>query len=497
MLNNHQHSALRATEPKFDFASQLYGGFLKMITRQQLSNCCFMLLLLPTLACALNESADSPVTQSAPAIAAPVQPLPAKPATTRSPPKKQLPAKPAPIQSAPIPSAPVPSAPTAPAFEFPADAESQTVDIEVFVRDDCPACVKAKEFLAKLQNLQPQLKIIIRDVRKEPAALELLKRMVLNQGEATIAYPAFVVGGQLIIGFSEEASTAQLILDILAISHPTSQQAGKGAENCATGKELSCGLIAPAPAAKPESMTIKLFGYSVPLVQIGLPLFTVAMGLLDGLNHGSTWVLMLMISLLAPMKSRTLMLAVAGTFIAAQGLVYFILMAAWLNLFLLTDISISHISKIAIASIALLAGAIYFKNYMLFGQNISLSSHEIAKPGIYTRIRKIIHAKNLAAALLGTTVLAVLVQIGEFSYTSVFPALYTRILTLQQLDSPSNYGYLLLYDFAYMMDDVIVLLIGVVTLSQGRSQKKEGRMLKLVSSFVLVGLGVYLLLARQ
>lgn len=78
--------------------------------------------------------------------------------------------------------------------------------------------------------------------------------------------------------------------------------------------------------------------------------------------------------------------------------------------------------------------------------------------------------------------------------TSGLPALFTRILTLQQLSSLGYYGYLALYDLAYMLDDVIVLSIGVFTLSQRRLQEREGRWLKLISGMVMVGLGVYLLL---
>jgi len=57
------------------------------------------------------------------------------------------------------------------------------------------------------------------------------------------------------------------------------------------------------------------------------------------------------------------------------------------------------------------------------------------------------------------------------------------------------YGYLLLYNMAYMLDDLVVLGIGVITLSQRRLQEKEGRWLKLVSGVVMVGLGLYLLVA--
>lgn len=506
-----------------------------MIKKLHLSGLCIIAMLIPTSGWAQNEPADShaaqPATIGAPATSAPSTPIteppapqkiapatpsPAKPALApvipfkpasapiapaKPVPTPTFPAIPAPVPvtpskpvSAPTQSAPVLPAPAQKAPESPANITSQTVDIEVFVREGCLHCDKANEFLTKLKNLKPQLRINTRDVRKEPAALVLLRRMAQNQGGAELDYPAFVVGGHLIIGFTEEAGTAQQILDNLPASRPANQPGGNGTQNCATGNEPSCGLITPATAEKPQSRFVDIFGYSVPLTHIGMPLFTVAMGLLDGLNYGSTWVLILMISLLAPIKDRTLMLAIAGTFIAVQGLIYFILMTVWLNLIMLIDIS--RISQIAFSSIAIIAGAIFLKNHLYFGHNYSFSSHEIAKPGIYTRIRKIVESETLITALLATIFLATLVQIGEFSYSSAFPALFSHVLTLQKLDTFGNYGYLILYNFAYMLDDLVVLTIGVITFSQERPQEKSGRMLKLISGLVMVGLAVYLMLSR-
>ena len=51
------------------------------------------------------------------------------------------------------------------------------------------------------------------------------------------------------------------------------------------------------------------------------------------------WVLILMISMLAAVGDRRRMIAIAGTFVAVQGIAYFAFMAAWLNLFLLIGIS--------------------------------------------------------------------------------------------------------------------------------------------------------------
>lgn len=371
---------------------------------------------------------------------------------------------------------------------------NQATTIEVFVREGCPHCAKAELFLKKLKQEQPSLNIITRDVGKEPVALERLQQLGQNQRTGTVRVPAFHVGKDLIIGYSDEINTGQLIRNALsqakAQTLPPINQDSSG--SCDVKTSLSCEAETVKPISTEQTFAFDFLGYRVSLDQIGLPLFTVVMGLLDGFNPCSMWVLILMISLLASMKNRLRMFAIAGTFIAVEGIAYFIFMAAWLNLFLL--IGLSRISEIVIAIIALLAGIINLKNIKIFGKTMSLSIPDAAKPGIYTRIRGILQAQNMTAAMLGAVVLAILVQIVEFMCTSGFPALYTRILTLQHFSSLDYYGYLLLYNLAYMFDDLIILAIGIITLSQRRLQEKEGRLLKLTSGLVMIGLGIYLII---
>ncbi len=252
-------------------------------------------------------------------------------------------------------------------------------------------------------------------------------------------------------------------------------------EPCATPGQADAGFI-----------EIPWIGKRVSIDEVGLPAFTVAIGLLDGFNPCSMWVLVLMVSMLASVGDRRRMIAIAGTFVAIQGIAYFAFMAAWLNLFLL--IGISRASEIALGVIALVAGLVHVKDFFAFGRGVSLSIPAAAKPGIYQRMRRLLHEQSLAMAIAGTVVLAILVQLVELLCTSGLPALYTRILTLRKLDPWSYYGYLLLYNVMYMLDDVILLAIGVVTLSQKRLQEKEGRMLKLLSGLVMLLLGLYLIL---
>jgi glutaredoxin len=366
----------------------------------------------------------------------------------------------------------------------PASALALQQRIEVFVREGCPHCAKAEIFLAQLAQERPDLDIVIRDVMEEPAALARLQEIARQQDTGNARVPAFFVGGQLIFGYSEEASTDKMIRSALQ-GRLVQPAAGEDGLSCAAQEDSSC-----RSEVEPGQFEVSFLGWTVALDDVGLPAFTIAMGLLDGLNPCSMWVLILMISLLATLNDRRRMLAIAGTFVLVEGIAYFVFMAAWLNLFLL--IGMSRASQLAIAAIAIAAGAINLKDVWWPGQGFSLSISDKSKPGIYARMRAILHAKSLPAAIIGVIVLALLVQVVEFLCTSGFPALFTRILTLRELDTASYYGYLLLYNAAYMFDDVVVLAIGVTTLSHRRLQEKEGRWLKLISGVVMIGLGLYL-----
>jgi glutaredoxin len=367
--------------------------------------------------------------------------------------------------------------------------------IELFVREGCPHCAQAEEFMARLGGERPELAIVVRDVTKDAGALARLQELAQATGAGAARVPATYVNGQLILGYSAEASTDKLIRSALAGGRVTSG-APTDASSCEAEDSLSCGPGAGAgagagAAAPEEAFSVTLFGRTVTLDDVGLPAFTLAMGLLDGFNPCSMWVLLLMISLLAPLNDRKRMLAIAGTFVLVEGISYFAMMAAWLNLFMF--IGLSRASQVVIALIAIFAGAINVKDFFAFGRGISLSIPASARPMIYNRMRGILHAPTYTVAIVGTIVLALLVQVVEFMCTSGFPALFTRILTLKQLDTAAYYGYLLLYISAYMLDDVIVLGIGVTLLSRHRLQEKEGRVLKLIAGVVMIGLGIYLL----
>lgn len=239
-----------------------------------------------------------------------------------------------------------------------------------------------------------------------------------------------------------------------------------------------------------DEVELPLFG-RLNASKIGMPVFTIAIGLVDGFNPCAMWVLMFLLSLLVNLKSRKKMFAIAGVFVLISGLAYFAFMAAWLNVFVL--VGYLRPVQLTLGILAIVVGSIHIKDFFAFKKGISLSIPESAKPGIYSRARKIITAETLWAAMLGATVLAILVNVIELLCTAGLPALYTNVLMMQDYPAWKNYAYLGLYNLAYMFDDSIMVIIAVVTLGKRKLQEKEGRWLKFVSGALIFTLGVLMI----
>ena len=243
-----------------------------------------------------------------------------------------------------------------------------------------------------------------------------------------------------------------------------------------------------------DQMDIPVFG-RLSARKLGLPVFTIAVGLVDGFNPCAMWVLLFLLSILVNLKDRRRIFAIAGTFVVVSGLAYFAFMAAWLNVFML--IGYLRPIQVVLALMAVLIGTIHVKDFFAFRKGISLSIPESAKPGIYARVRRIVTAEHLAGAVTGAITLAILVNVVELLCTAGLPALYTNILMQQGLSAATRYAYLGLYILAYMFDDGLMVLIVVWSLSKTKLQETQGRWLKLMSGLVILLLGIIMLIRPE
>lgn len=349
---------------------------------------------------------------------------------------------------------------------------SKKVEIEFFFRSGCQNCARAETYLEKLSRVYPEIEIERFDVLDDIAAVRRLNELAIMHKYDAWGVPAFYINGHLIIGFRGEATT------------------GREMENLVRGllKEKT-----PEKIAR-DVVNIPLVG-EVRVSEFGLPLFTIVIGLVDGFNPCAMWVLIFLLSLLVNLKSRARMALIAGVFVFVSGLVYFVFMAAWLSFFIL--LGLTRVLELMLGMFAITVGSIHIKDFFAFKKGLSLSIPESAKPGIYSKVNRILQAENLAGAIFTVIALATMVNIVELACTAGLPVVYTQVLASQSLSSLDHYAYLLLYNVAYMFDDSVMVIIAVITLSRKRLREKGGRVMKLVSGLVISILGLVLIFAPK
>ncbi|HRC57551.1 MAG TPA: hypothetical protein PKU97_16570 [Kofleriaceae bacterium] len=367
-------------------------------------------------------------------------------------------------------------------------AGAATPDVEMWGHPACPHCRAAHAYLAELRARRPDLRIVEHDVTEEPESYDDLLAHVARAGLDMVGLPSFVVRGRFLMGFvSAESTGAKIEALLVPEASPSDVEHGPAHAPGSDTRRV------PKRRSSPE-IDLPLLGRVSP-GDLGLPMFTIAVGLVDGFNPCAMWVLLFLLSLLVNIKNRARMLAIAGSFVLVSGLAYYAFMAAWLNVF--TLVGFSRVVQIVLGLMALVVGVVNVKDFFAFARGISLHIPEGAKPGIYQRVRAIVRAESLLAAVAGAVVLAVLVNVIELVCTAGLPALYTQVLVQQGVSAAERYGYLALYNLAYMLDDSIMVGIAVITLGKRKLQERAGRWLKLLSGLVILTLGGLLIFAPQ
>jgi len=241
-------------------------------------------------------------------------------------------------------------------------------------------------------------------------------------------------------------------------------------------------------------LSVPVFG-TIDAGTLSLPLFTLAIASLDAFNPCAFFVLLFLLSLMVHARSRPRMLLVGGTFVFFSGLVYFLFMAAWLNLFLVVG-GAPWVTLIA-GLVALTIGVINVKDFFLFRQGPSLSIPDGAKPGLFKRMRGLLGAENLGTMMIGTVTLALAANSYELLCTAGFPMVYTRVLTLNALSGWEYYGWLVAYNLIYVLPLLAIVLLFTFTLGSRKLSERQGRVLKLLSGTMMVGLGLVMLFAPE
>jgi hypothetical protein len=371
---------------------------------------------------------------------------------------------------------------------------SPTVRLYYFFSPTCPHCQAARPVIADLEARAPWLEVKRYAVKDDRANARFYYDTARSLGVEALSVPGFIFCRQVLIGFDGAATTGAQIEQALGacraerLGHPGATTAAPAASTHSASRPPTT-----ATSRAPVTMVhIPLVG-DVDAQAFSLPALTLVLAGMDAFNPCAFFVLLFLLSLLVHARSRTRMAVVGGTFVLFSGAVYFVFMAAWLNVFLIAG-ELRVITFIA-GLVALVVAALNIKDYFWFKQGPSLSIPDAAKPGLFSRMREVVTTGAMGPMLLSTVLLAVVANSYELLCTAGFPMVYTRALTLAKLESWQYYAWLAAYNVIYVLPLLAIVIVFTRTMGARKLTESEGRILKLVSGLMMLGFGLVLLFA--
>jgi len=364
----------------------------------------------------------------------------------------------------------------------------QKLKIYFFWGKNCPHCAKEKVFLEKLVNDYPQLELESLELSR-PENIKLWQLAGEKLG-AEIGYTPFtVVGNRHFVGFLNEETTGREIEKAV-------QEALE--EGCTNILEHSASSPCPDNQAKgvsqfgplPEKLKLPLLG-EIETRNVSLPFLTIALGVLDGFNPCAMWTLLFLISLLLGMEDKKRMWILGTAFVITSAFVYFLFLSAWLNLFLVMGF-ISWV-RIIVGLVALGAGFYSLRDYLVNKAGGCQVAKGEKRQKVFARIKEITQKKNFFLALGGIILLALAVNLVELVCSAGLPAIYTQVLSLNQLPGWQYYLYLLGYVFFFMVDDLFVFFTAMITLRAVGIETKYARFSRLFGGLIILIIGLLLI----
>jgi len=390
----------------------------------------------------------------------------------------------------------------------------------LFWMDGCPHCHEIiNNVLPPLQNKYgDQLDIHLIEVKSQQDVDQLYQlAAALNVPKQNVGVPFLVIGDKVLVGSAQiPGELPGLIEKHLAAGgvdypnlpgmadlpptdapRPTADQpqitatATPAAVAHAQRSAPAAPVQPKAPAPEQHLLDLPIVG-QVDLDRYSLAISTAIIGVVDGFNPCSLWVISLLLALVINTGSRKKTLAVGLTYLLVAAGLYGLIILGLFSVFAFVGYVLWI--RIAVAVVALSMAVVNIKDYFWFKTGVSLTIADEHKPGIYRDMRNILSPGKSGLALVGATAaMAGGITLIEMPCTAGLPILWTKLIAAHNV-STLEFGLLLgLYLLLFMIDELAVFLSAVITLRASRLEEKEGRMLKLVGGMVMLVLAVVLL----
>lgn len=383
-----------------------------------------------------------------------------------------------------------------------AQAQENSINkyIFVFVREGCSACAKEEEFLRNIKD--KNIKVSFLDISKKDNYENFLK--IVEKNNLSKVTPITLSGGEVVVGFDSADLIGKRIVNLAENNYSTVDYYLK--KNVEINSDMAtgvCQLSGVEACTQEEIKKDTLDKVKVPFVGIietkDFSLFSLSalLGFIDGFNPCAMWVLVAFLIALSQVGNQLRMIVVAGLFIVAESIMYFMILNVWYRTWDFIKLDWLMLPLVGILS---LSGGIYFlykfrKNKGQLVCDVTSIEHQRKTT---TKI------KNIATSpltILGAFIiigLAFSVNIIEFACSVGLAQSFTKILEINNLSFWTQQWYIGIYTFFYMVDDFIVFGLAIFGYRKFyQFGAKYSNLALLIGGIILIILGILMISGKN
>lgn len=354
----------------------------------------------------------------------------------------------------------------------PGISQAKQAEINFFYSKTCPHCAKAEPFLEGLAKQHSDIQLKKYEISKNVSKLKkFYKKFDVPKADRGLV-PLVFIQDQYFLGYNDSIES----------------KIKSCVENVCQGKTDHVASNGKNKVALPIIGTIDTRDFS-------LPALAVILGFFDGFNVCSLGALVLILGLVLAFRERKKIFLFGGIFILTTAVIYGFLIVLWYQLFSVLS-SYLKAMEIVIGLLGIGGAAYFIKEYFrMRKQGPTCNQNPTIANKLTKKIKKQIHSSG-SLIVIGLSILgfAAIITIVEFPCSAAIPVMFAGILSQAGLSGLSYVFYIALFVLLYMLDEIIVFLIAVITLNiKGIESPKFIRTVTLVEAVVLLLLGIHYL----
>ncbi|QQR83727.1 glutaredoxin [Candidatus Peregrinibacteria bacterium] len=375
---------------------------------------------------------------------------------------------------------------------------NETVRVDVFERETCGHCIDQRAFFDDVLKTRNDIELVYHDIEKDPQAAKDFATLTALETIPKVT-PTTIIDQIVIQGFGSADTTGKKLLQLIdaakgkpQLSFEAFVEAGGSRDFQELGE--TCDENEGCEASNVLLVDIPFYG-ALDVGKYSLPVLSLILGFVDGFNPCAMWVLVMFLTILMEAGSRRRMFEMAGLFILAEAVMYYLILNVWMTAW--DFVGLDRIVTPIVGVVALGAGGYFL--YLFFKNDTTCNVGSLeTKRKTSEKIRHYSTQPMTLLVALGILGLAFSVNIIEFACSVGIPQTFTKVLDINYLSWTGKQFYNALYIFMYMIDDLIVFALALYSFDKiGLTTAKYTQISHFIGGAIMVVLGVLMLFAPQ